>query len=181
MSSAEVAPRRILTDWTSSSGLAGDGLLALVAGSEVTAEGIHLATLGYEVFVLGSGDDLAHVYHVESEPAQLPAEWNERFGLVVYFGAGGDGMGGDGTGGLADIARLLALGGLLVLIADAGSEAEVVEQLSEGASSARREDTAESVRLTVFVSERRPDPDRSGAELVRIIAARLATPQVGQD
>ena len=40
--SRPTAPRRVLTDWTTSAGVDGTGLLALVLGG-ATAEAIHLA------------------------------------------------------------------------------------------------------------------------------------------
>jgi len=79
----------VLTDWTTTAGVDGTGLLALVTGG-ATAEGIHLATLGYEVFVLhpdqaaaDAAEDAAHVHPVAAAPAALPDEWSERFDLVV--------------------------------------------------------------------------------------------------
>lgn len=87
------APRRLLTDWTTSAGLDGTGLLALVLDG-ATPEGIHLATLGYEVFVLhaddaaaGAAEQAAHVHHVASDSSALPAEWSGRFDLVVAIDA----------------------------------------------------------------------------------------------
>ncbi|MGA8851743.1 MAG: hypothetical protein WB508_08490, partial [Aeromicrobium sp.] len=69
-SSRRSGPRRLLTDWTTSAGVDGTGLLALVLGG-ATPEGIHLATLGYETFVLHVDDSAAdaaqqaaHVHHV---------------------------------------------------------------------------------------------------------------------
>lgn len=83
------APHRRLTDWTTTAGLDGSGLLALVT-SGATAEGIHLATLGYEVFVLhgsqasaDAADTAAHVHAVVADPVALPPEWTDRFDLVV--------------------------------------------------------------------------------------------------
>jgi len=83
------APRRVLTDWTTMAGVDGTGLLALVTGG-ATAEGIHLATLGYEVFVLhtdqeaaDAAEQAAHVHPVVASPVALPDEWTERFDLVV--------------------------------------------------------------------------------------------------
>jgi D-arabinose 1-dehydrogenase-like Zn-dependent alcohol dehydrogenase len=83
------APRRLLTDWTTSAGLDGAGLLALVLGG-ATAEGIHLATLGYEVFVLHADEaaaeaaqQTAHVHHVAADHTGLPDQWRRRFDLVV--------------------------------------------------------------------------------------------------
>lgn len=83
------APRRVLTDWTTMAGVDGTGLLALVTGG-ATAEGIHLATLGYEVFVLHSdqagvdaAESAAHVHPVVASTAALPDQWSERFDLVV--------------------------------------------------------------------------------------------------
>ena len=86
-------PRRLLTDWTTSAGLDGAGLLALVLGG-ATAEGIHLATLGYETFVLHadeaaaeSAEQAAHVHHVAGDPSALPEQWDRRFDLVVAIDA----------------------------------------------------------------------------------------------
>ncbi len=92
-SSQRSGPRRLLTDWTTSAGLDGTGLLALVLGGS-TAEGIHLATLGYETFVLHTTDEAAesaeqaaHVHHVVADPAALPGEWSGRFDLVIALDA----------------------------------------------------------------------------------------------
>ncbi|GAA2076543.1 hypothetical protein GCM10009821_14800 [Aeromicrobium halocynthiae] len=106
------APRRLLTDWTTSAGVAGDGLLALVAGEGVTPEGIHLATLGYEVFVLAAGDDLSRVHHVDVPASELPAPWHERFALVVTFD----------PEPAAALAAALADGGLMVVIGVEGHD-----------------------------------------------------------
>lgn len=87
------APRRVLTDWTTVAGLDGTGLLALVTAG-ASPEGIHLATLGYEVFVLhadqadaDAAESAAHVHHVAAEVTALPAEWEGRFALVVALDA----------------------------------------------------------------------------------------------
>ncbi|MGJ9421607.1 hypothetical protein [Aeromicrobium sp. CF3.5] len=87
------SPRRLLTDWTTSAGVDGTGLLALVLEG-ATAEGIHLATLGYEVFVLhaddvsaGAAEQAVHVHHVAGDPAALPEPWRRRFDLVVAIDA----------------------------------------------------------------------------------------------
>lgn len=105
------SPRRALTDWTTVAGLDGAGLLALVTGG-ATAEGIHLATLGYEVFVLHVDDVAAaeaeappHVHHVTARADELPAEWTDRFDLVVAL---------DG----AVVTSVLAPQGLLLVVAD---------------------------------------------------------------
>lgn len=84
-----VAPQRRLTDWTTTAGVDGSGLLALVTGG-AAPEAIHLATLGYEAFVLhadqssaDAAEQATHVHHVVADPESLPAEWSDRFGLVV--------------------------------------------------------------------------------------------------
>lgn len=137
-------PRRLLTDWTTTAGVAGDGLLALVAGDGVTAEGIHLATLGYEVFVLGPGDDLTHVHHVDVPADDLPEVWRDRFALVVTFDASP----------AAALAPVLADGGLLVVLA--GTD--------------ERLDLAGLVEVT---RESGPDPDEPDVDRVRVVAARV--------
>ena len=137
-------PRRLLTDWTTTAGVAGDGLLALVAGDAVTAEGIHLATLGYEVFVLGSGDDLTHVHHVDLPAADLPEQWRDRFALVVTFDAAA----------APALAPVLADGGLLVVVAGA-------------------DDSVDLAGLVEVARESGADPDEPDADRVRIVAARV--------
>lgn len=137
-------PRRLLTDWTTTAGVAGDGLLALVAGDMVTPEGIHLATLGYEVFVLGSGDDLARVHHVDVAAEALPAEWKGRFALVVTFD----------PSTTAALAGTVAEGGLLVAMGAVGREPDL-SGLSE------------------VLREQGPDPDEPTTDRFRLVAARL--------
>ncbi|MGJ9411247.1 hypothetical protein ACHAAC_00935 [Aeromicrobium sp. CF4.19] len=139
------SPRRLLTDWTTEAGAAGDGLLALVAGPDVTPEGIHLATLGYEVFVLGVGEDLSRVHHVEVAADALPEPWHGRFALVVTFDP-------SVTAALADT---VAEGGLLVVIGPAGAEFAL-----PGLTEVRR--------------ERGPDPDDPALERSRVVAARVS-------
>ena len=81
------APRRLLTDWTTEAGIAGEGLLALVAGDDAVPEAVHLATLGYEVFVLDAvtpdADTPPRVHVVDVAPAEVPTPWHDRFALVV--------------------------------------------------------------------------------------------------
>jgi len=113
-------------------GLDGTGLLALVTAG-ATAEGIHLATLGYEVFVLhaSQGDaDIAeaamHVHHVAAEATALPAAWEGRFALVVAL---------DG----AVPEHVVAPQGLVMALADGpldqtGLTRVVAEEVQEGAS-----------------------------------------------
>lgn len=137
-------PRRLLTDWTTSAGVAGDGLLALVAGDGVTPEGIHLATLGYEVFVLGVGDDLSRVHHVDVPATELPPPWRERFALVVTFD----------PDQAAALVPTLADGGLLVVIGAAGHEVDL-----PGLAEVSRESG--------------PDPQEPDATRYRLVAARV--------
>ena len=137
-------PRRLLTDWTSTAGAAGDGLLALVAGDRVTPEGIHLATLGYEVFVLGVGDDLTHVHHVDVPADGLPGVWHDRFALVVTFDAAA----------VPALVPVLAEGGLLVVLVDA-------------------ETSVDLTGLVEVARETGPDPDEPDADRVRVVAARV--------
>jgi len=116
------APSRVLTDWTTVAGLDGAGLLALVTAG-ATAEGIHLATLGYEVFVLHvdaadaeAAEEAAHVHHVGVDVAALPVEWNQRFALIVAL----DGVVPVGA---------LAPQGLVVAIADTAIEVSGLTQV----------------------------------------------------
>ena len=137
-------PRRLLTDWTTTAGVAGDGLLALVAGDGVTPEGIHLATLGYEVFVLGAGDDLARVHHVDVAADALPEQWRARFALVVTF---------DPTL-VPPLASTVADGGLVVALGDVGQDVQLAG-------------------LAEVLHEQGPDPDEESVERFRLVAARL--------
>ncbi|MEH3033854.1 MAG: hypothetical protein PGN07_07385 [Aeromicrobium erythreum] len=140
-------PRRLLTDWTTTAGVAGDGLLALVVGPGTTAEGVHLATLGYEVFVLDAGDDLTHVHHVDVAPRDVPDAWYDRFALVVSFG-------GDDLPALVPV---LAEGGLLVVLGDAGAPLDLSG-------------------LVEVTREQGPDPDEPAVERVRVVAVRVGRP-----
>ena len=137
-------PRRLLTDWTTSAGVAGDGLLALVAGDDVTPEGIHLATLGYEVFVLGVGDDLSRVHHVDVAAIDLPQPWHERFALVVTFD----------PDQAAALVPALADGGLLVVIGADGHDVDLPG-------------------LAEVAREVGPDPNDPVATRYRLVAARV--------
>ncbi len=140
------APRRLLTDWTPTAGVAGDGLLAIVDGTGATAEGVHRATRGYEVMVLGTGDDLTRVHHVDVAPAALPEAWRRRFALVVTFE----------PGAAADLAPTVADGGLLVVLGDAG----LVPDLA-------------ATGLTEVQREEGPDPDGGPGDRFRLVAARV--------
>ncbi|WP_375000267.1 hypothetical protein [Aeromicrobium sp. CTD01-1L150] len=150
MRRADDRPRRLLTDWTTTAGLAGDGLLALVAGDEVTPEGIHLATLGYEVFVLGphveAAQDLARVHHVAVDVAAeaLPQQWQSRFALAVTFD----------PALTPQLAGTLAVGGLLVAVGEAGADVDLST-------------------LTEVLHEQGPDPDSPQAERFRLVAAHV--------
>ena len=112
----------MLTDWTTVAGLDGTGLLALVTAG-ATAEGIHLATLGYEVFVAHSSPEdaevaeiAAHVHHVAVDLTDLPAEWAGRFALVAAM---------DGV----VPAQAVAPQGLVVAIADEAVEHDGLTQV----------------------------------------------------
>ncbi len=145
--SRPTAPRRVLTDWTTSAGVDGTGLLALVLGG-ATAEGIHLATLGYEVFVLHADDASAaaaetagHVHHVATDPAGLPEPWHRRFDLVVAID-------------VPPTPDQVGPAGLLVAVSDAPLP------------------TADG--LDEVVHDRVEDPDRPGVELHRAVHVRLS-------
>ena len=112
----------MLTDWTTVAGVDGSGLLALVTGA-ATAEGIHLATLGYEVFVTHpdatSVDDAeapSHVHHVVA-PDVLPEAWPGRFDLVVAL---------DGAPPVAAVAPQ----GLVLVVADEATELDGLRVLA---------------------------------------------------
>lgn len=139
-------PRRLLTDWTTNAGVDGTGLLALVLGG-ATAEGIHLATLGYETFVLHADDaaveaatQAAHVHHVVADPAALPEQWYQRFDLVVAID-------------VAPAVDQVAPAGL-VFVTSPDSIA-----VSDG--------------LSEVLHESAEDPDQPGAVVERIVLVRL--------
>lgn len=139
-------PWRLLTDWTTAAGLDGSGLLALVAGGRA-AEGIHLATLGYETIVIHPDDaaaeaaeQAAHVHHVAADPADLPAEWILRFDLVLAVD-------------VAPPVEVLAAQGILVALTAAAVETP------DG--------------LVEVDHEWGADPDESGTERHRTVLARL--------
>ncbi|RYJ00607.1 MAG: hypothetical protein EON52_23280 [Actinomycetales bacterium] len=143
-------PRRMLTDWTASSGVAGEGLAALLVGlDQLGPEAYHLVTLGYEVFVLGVGEDQPHVHHVEVGPTELPEAWHRRFALVVSFD----------VAVVPHVAPCLADGGLLVTIGEADTWPGV-----EGMGD----------RLTEVVVEQGPDPEDPMTHRFRAVVARLA-------
>lgn len=141
-----LAPRRLLTDWTTSAGVDGTGLLALVLGG-ATAEGIHLATLGYEVFVLHPDDadveaaeQAAHVHHVAADPAALPEQWRRRFDLVVAIDT-------------APAVEQVAEAGLLIMVSAGPID------VPDGLERVQRDEVE--------------DPARPGAGLERVVLARL--------
>jgi hypothetical protein len=141
-------PRRLLTDWTTTAGVAGDGLAALVAAHDAVAEAIHLATLGYEVFVLdGTTPDAAApppVHVVDVAAAALPDAWHGRFALVVADPASAP-----------SVVPCVADAGLLVVLGDAPVPAGLAPGL---------------VEVTVEVG---PDPDAPAVERFRAVHARL--------
>lgn len=145
---AKAAPRRLLTDWTTTAGVSGDGLLALVTADDAVAEAIHLATLGYEVFVLDATtpDDAtpAPVHVVPVAAAQVPAQWHDRFALVVADPATS-----------RDVVACVAPAGLLVVIGDAPAPADPAPGLVE------------------VLVESGPDPDAPTVERFRSVHARL--------
>lgn len=148
MRGPKAPPRRLLTDWTTTAGVAGDGLAALVAADDAVADAIHLATLGYEVFVLDgtTPDDAAppRVHVVDVAAADLPDAWHRRFALVVADAAAS-----------VPAAACVADAGLLVVIGDAPVPADVAPGL---------------VEVTVEVG---PDPDAPAVERFRAVHARL--------
>lgn len=141
-------PRRLLTDWTTTAGVAGHGLTALVAAHDAVADAIHLATLGYEVFVLdGTTPDDATpppVHVVDVAAADLPEAWRGRFALVVADAATS-----------ATVVTCVADAGLLVVLGDA----PVPDGLAPGL-----------VEVAVDVG---PDPDAPVVERFRAVHARL--------
>lgn len=140
----------MLTDWTASSGVAGEGLAALLVGlDDLGPEAYHLATLGYEVLVLGPGEDQAHVHHVDVAPADLPEAWHTRFALVVTFD----------VEAVPHLSPCLADGGLLVTVGDADAWPGP-DALGPG--------------LTEVVVEQGPDPEDPMTQRFRAVVARLA-------
>lgn len=141
-------PRRLLTDWTTTAGVSGDGLLALVAAQDAMAEAIHLATLGYEVFVLDAvtPDDATPppVHVVDVAASALPGEWHGRFALVVADVASS-----------AAAVPCVAEAGLLVVLGDAPVPPDVAPGL---------------VEVLVEVG---PDPESPAVERFRSVHARL--------
>lgn len=140
-------PRRLLTDWTTSAGLAGEGLTALLAGEgDLGPEAYHLVTLGYEVFVLGTGEDQKHVHHVDVDANELPEVWHGRFALVVTFD----------VDAVHPLAVCLAEGGLLVTIGEADTWPGL-----------------EGTELVEVVVEQGSDPEEPMTQRFRAVAARL--------
>lgn len=144
----KASPRRLLTDWTTTAGVSGDGLLALVAAVDAVAEAIHLATLGYEVFVLDrvTPDDATppRVHVVDVAPSQVPPEWDARFALVVAD-----------VEASAAVVSCVAEAGLLVVLGDAPAPPDLAPGLVE------------------VLVESGPDPDSPGVERFRSVHARL--------
>ncbi len=144
----KAAPRRLLTDWTTTAGVSGDGLVALVAADDAVAEAIHLATLGYEVFVLdlltpdAATPERVHVVPIGA--SDVPVEWHDRFALVV---ADADAS--------AVVVPCVAPAGLLVVLGDA----PVPDGLAPG--------------LVEVLVEVGPDPDAPTLERFRSVHARL--------
>lgn len=143
------APRRLLTDWTTTAGLGGDGLAALVVGDDAVPEAVHLATLGYATFLVGSATpdtDLPSTVHaVDVEPRAVPSAWHDRFALVVA-----------GPHDLPAWTACLAPAGLLVVLGDEGA---VPETPPAG--------------LTEVTRESGPDPAAPTRIRVRAVHARL--------
>lgn len=141
-------PRRLLTDWTTTAGVAGDGLAALVTAADAVAEAIHLATLGYEVFVLDTvtPDDATppRVHVVPIAADEVPEVWHDRFALVVADVASS-----------AVVVPCVAEAGLLVVIGEAPVPSDLAPGLVE-------------VRVEVG-----PDPDSPVVERFRAVHARL--------
>lgn len=148
MRGPKAPPRRLLTDWTTTAGVAGDGLAALVAAHDAVAEAIHLATLGYEVFVLDgtTSDDATPppVHVVDVAAADLPEAWHGRFALVVADPASS-----------RAVVPCVAEAGLLVVLGDAPVPGDVAPGL---------------VEVAVEVG---PDPDAPAVERFRAVHARL--------
>ncbi|MCX6408761.1 MAG: hypothetical protein NTV28_17765 [Propionibacteriales bacterium] len=148
MRGPKASPRRLLTDWTTPAGVAGDGLAALVAAADSVADAIHLATLGYEVFVLDpvTPDAAAPppVHVVDLAAGDLPDAWHGRFALVVADAATS-----------AQVVPCVAEAGLLVVVDDA----PVPPDLAPG--------------LVEVVVEVGPDPDAPSVERFRAVHARL--------
>lgn len=144
----KASPRRLLTDWTTTAGVAGDGLAALVAADDAVADAIHLATLGYEVFVLDTvTPDTAtppRVHVVPIAAAEVPQAWYDRFALVVADVASS-----------AVVVPCVAEAGLLVVLGDAPVPADLAPGLVEVAV------------------ESGPDPDAPVVERFRAVHARL--------
>lgn len=153
------SPRRLLTDWTTEAGIAGEGLLALVAGDDAVPEAVHLATLGYEVFVLDAvtsdADTPPRVHVVDVAPADVPGEWHGRFALVVADVADAGALPGA-------LASCVAPAGLLLVLGHAPVPSPLVD--------------AEVAGLAEVRTEVGPDPDArgdEGADRFRVVLARL--------
>ena len=142
--------RRLLTDWTTTAGLDGAGLLALVVGDAVLPDALHLATLGYEVFAVtdaGGAEAPGRVHVVDVAPADVPEVWQGRFGLVVVLAD----LGADA---LTAVNACLGVGGVLVVI---------------GAG-----ETPDVPGLEPVVVDRGADPQDPRTERFRAVWARLA-------
>lgn len=147
---AQGSPRRLLTDWTTEAGVAGDGLAALVVGPDAVPEAVHLATLGYEVLVLdGAVPDTetpSRVHVVGLPVADVPAAWSRRFALVLVTA----------VHEVAAVVDCVAEAGLLVVLGDAAQAADV--------------DASPLVEVRV---DRGPDPDAPAVDRFRAVHARL--------
>jgi SAM-dependent methyltransferase len=130
-------PNRLLVEWTHARGVDGAGRRALVVGSGLGDDAEHVAGLGYETV----GFDVAAtavatarsrfpdsaVHYVTADVLDPPAEWSGAFALVVEcinVQALPERLHAQA---IANIARTVAPGGTLLVVAAARGEGEPVD------------------------------------------------------
>jgi len=128
------APQRLLVQWAQASALRGAGRLAVVVGCGLGADAEYVAALGYATVafdVSPTAVSLARTAHPGSEVdyicadlLDLPAHWCDAFDLVVESMTVQSMPKAYRPAATRNIARMVAPGGTLLVVASAAPEEE---------------------------------------------------------
>jgi SAM-dependent methyltransferase len=130
------APNRLLVEWTHARDVDGGGRRALIVGSGLGDDAEHVASLGYDTVAFdvaptaiatarGRFPDSA-VHYVTADLLDPPAEWSGAFDLVVESITVQSLPESLHAEAIAGVARLVAPGGTLLVIAAAREDGEPV-------------------------------------------------------
>jgi SAM-dependent methyltransferase len=177
-------PNRLLVEWTRARGIDGSGRRALVVGSGLGDDAEHVASLGFDTVAFDVAQTAiatarsrfpdSPVHYLAADLLDPPREWDGAFALVVEsinVQALPEPL---HAPAIANIARTLAPGGTLLVIAGAREEGEPVDDPPPWPLTRSEIDAFAAGSLRTVRVEELTHPDDATVRLWRVEYARPA-------